>query len=170
MNTFTGTVRGSTKRRRALAAATAAVVAATVAPLLGAQPAAAANSCTNSFRVRDLTMYACWEWNWVGTPGLYWRPSALRIRPTDSGKSYFVTVLTNSWKSPSSVALGEKRGPANWGVPSTYDWTMYWRTESTTTRIVRPGPNGNCTALVRHDGVVIDSDPHVRVLSITGAC
>jgi hypothetical protein len=170
MNHRTGTARSSTKRRRMLAAFTAAAVAATVAPLLGTGPAAAATSCTDTFRVRDLTMYVCWEWDWVGS-ALYWRPSALRIRPTDSGKSYYVLVLTNSWKNPSSVYLGEKRGPANWGVPSTYDdWTMYWQTESTTTRIARPGPDGDCTALVRHDAVLIDDAPSVRVLRFEGAC
>lgn len=164
MNHLTGTARRNPARWRLLAAGLAATVAATVAPLFGAQPAAAATSCTSNFQIRDLTMSVCWEWGWVGSGTAVWRPTALRLYPTVSNKSYYVLAQTNASNDPDSVYLGEKRGQGNWGVPGSYNWNMTSGVETTTTRIARPGPNGDCTARVRHDRY------DIFVLDITGAC
>jgi len=93
----------------------------------------------------------CWTWYWVSGTSI-WRPHALYVN-TDSTKLYYLRVDTNAWKSPPYVYLEGKKGPASFGVPSEYTWTMLSDVESTTTTIARviPGRSEPCVGWFRHD-------------------
>ncbi|WP_432971125.1 hypothetical protein [Dactylosporangium sp. CA-233914] len=121
--------------------------------------------CTDSAKVGDVTVRACWTWGWVKGTSI-WRPRTMRLTTSDATKAVTVTIMTSEENSPVSLNLGKVSGNLVWLVPATFSWDMTAGVESTTTYVVRrvPGRQTDCTARIRHQPT------KAFVMDVTGSC